>query len=291
MSAYMFASLPCTKRSSFAVRRAGARERVSVGLLRLAVLAGVVVHDREVQRGVRVPGLIRSAASKARSAFWYCALVVVDDAEHVVDVGERRVLPRRPASGTAPRGRSPSSDSTPRPSASACFRVSSMAASARIARARVVGATPIASARRPGCASRHQSPTTIRPALALARELVARAQRRGRVRRRSRARSPRPPRRGRARPGSATPTIRAPRRGPLARRSSRRRASSAALAARLRVRAPTRGARSASGSRPLNASSRRKSARARPAAARTAARRRTSRRRVQRLIPNASRPT
>ena len=92
MSAYMLASFPWTKRSSLPAARAGAGERVAVGLLRLLVLAGVVVGDGEVQRGVGVPGVDAERRLEGAQRFLVLPLVVVDDAEHVVDVGERLVL-------------------------------------------------------------------------------------------------------------------------------------------------------------------------------------------------------
>ena len=92
MSAYMFAIFPFTKGSispGALCCRASAR---LVDLLRLLVLPHVVVDDGQVQRRLGVRGVEPQRRLEGALRPGELALVVVDDAEHVVDVGERLVL-------------------------------------------------------------------------------------------------------------------------------------------------------------------------------------------------------
>jgi len=64
---------------------------VPVGLLGVLVAAGVVVGDRQVERRVGVPGVDAQRRLEGPLRLLVLPLVVIDDAEHVVDVGERLV--------------------------------------------------------------------------------------------------------------------------------------------------------------------------------------------------------
>ena len=88
----MFASLPCTNRSSFpwrAPERDSACRYVSCASLYLPV--SLYVTARFSAASV-YPGLYVERGLEGAQRFLVLPLVVVDDAEHVVDVGERLVL-------------------------------------------------------------------------------------------------------------------------------------------------------------------------------------------------------
>ena len=92
MSAYMLAIFPFTKGSMRLGAAALAAERRCVDLLGLPVLPHVVVDDRQVERRVGVGRVDPQRRLEGPLGPGELALVVVDDAEHVVDVGEGLVL-------------------------------------------------------------------------------------------------------------------------------------------------------------------------------------------------------